>query len=79
MTRPDKRAAFCCDGSCNSGRRCPLVVDRISHLSGVPREPVHQRASVPVQMQVFPTPRTRRVRRFLRDLVRLLTSPRFRP
>jgi hypothetical protein len=66
-------AHTCCTGECDQGRRCPLVVPRVSACAGRP-EPVRQRRGAPVQVTGGPIPRRRRARRFLRALWRATTT-----
>lgn len=61
-------ATHCCDGTCQQGRRCPLVVPRVSPLAGVP-----------VQLVTGgPVPRRRRAAHFCRALWRFLTDRKVR-
>lgn len=81
------RAATCCTGECNQGRRCPLVVDRISPLAGTPRAPIHQQPVIGALLQpgqVIPirpaitfhrAPAWRRLRRAWRALFDHIRAP----
>lgn len=73
-TRRAHVAHHCCDGTCQQGRECPLVVQRAARA---PLDPVHQRSVVPVHLTGGRIPRARRARRWTREAVLRVTSSRW--